>query len=358
MNRLFSLVILAPLLAVSAPSDAPKPQYQHGDILIAAASAAEPLRKEFSLELAANYVKQGATAWAGQRKCVSCHTVGSYLQAAPALTSHLGKPSDKMREFYLAELAEIKSSPREKFKRGTITAQTIYVAAGLAEWDRHITGKLSPATREALDFMFEIQQDNGTWQSLDCWPPLESSAYQEATVAAMAAATAPGWLQEKHPGFQKLLHYLREEPPPHDYGRVLLLWTATRIPVLLTRNQHREFKQLIFDQQHDDGGWSIRDFAKPEEWGGGNRAKKLKREPEYKNPPSDGHMTGLCALVLLEAGVPADHPRIRQATDWLLKNQRESGRWWTRSLNTDKYHFITYSGTMYPLLALAKAGRL
>jgi squalene-hopene/tetraprenyl-beta-curcumene cyclase len=38
---------------------------------------------------------------------------------------------------------------------------------------------------------------------------------------------------------------------------------------------------------------------------------------------------------------------------WLLRNQRQSGRWWTRSLNTDKWHFITYSGSAYPLLALS-----
>jgi hypothetical protein len=30
-----------------------------------------------------------------------------------------------------------------------------------------------------------------------------------------------------------------------------------------------------------------------------------------------------------------------------------TGRWWTRSLNTDTHHYITYSGTAYPLLALA-----
>jgi hypothetical protein len=38
---------------------------------------------------------------------------------------------------------------------------------------------------------------------------------------------------------------------------------------------------------------------------------------------------------------------------WLLANQRSSGRWWTRSLNRDGWQFITYSGTVYPLLALA-----
>ena len=58
------------------------------------------------------------------------------------------------------------------------------------------------------------------------------------------------------------------------------------------------------------------------------------------------------------AGVPASDPALEKAVSWLKKNQRESGRWWTRSLNTDRYHFITYSGTCYPLLALARCGAL
>ena len=67
-------------------------------------------------------------------------------------------------------------------------------------------------------------------------------------------------------------------------------------------------------------------------------------------------MTGLCALVLQESGATTDDKSLQSALRWLSSNQRESGRWWTRSLNTDKYHFITYSGTCYPLLALAKSG--
>ena len=62
--------------------------------------------------------------------------------------------------------------------------------------------------------------------------------------------------------------------------------------------------------------------------------------------------------VLQKAGLSTTHPAIRKGLDWLLANQRESGRWWTRSLNTDKFHFITYSGTCYPLLALAEAGMI
>ncbi len=41
---------------------------------------------------------------------------------------------------------------------------------------------------------------------------------------------------------------------------------------------------------------------------------------------------------------------------WLEANQRQSGRWWTQSLNTDNFHFITYTGTLYPVMALAVTG--
>ena len=69
-------------------------------------------------------------------------------------------------------------------------------------------------------------------------------------------------------------------------------------------------------------------------------------------------MTGLSVLVLRETGILTDDPRLRKAVRWLVSNQRQSGRWWTRSLNTDEYHYITYSGTCYPLLALAHCNAL
>ncbi len=362
MSPLIRICMLS-ALGLSCPAfsaDPPKPQYEHGKIRIEAATSTEKVRNKLSVEHAADYLLKGNAAWMGRRKCVACHTTGSYLQAAPALAPFIGKPAGEVREFYLSELAELKASPKKKFERGTSTAQVVYVASGLAEWDRHLTGKLSAETAEALDFMFQLQNESGTWQSLDCWPPFESSAYQEATVAAIAMATAPDWMKANtdSDGVKKLRSYLKTETPPHDYARVLLLWTANKVPGLLSDKRRQELVDLICSKQRKDGGWSIRSFAKPEEWGSGNRAKKLQREPEFKTTPSDGHMTGLCVMVLRDAGIAADDKRIEKAADWLLHNQRESGRWWTRSLNTDAYHFITYSGTTYPLLALAKCGKL
>lgn len=349
-------VLAVGLVRTTAADD--RPQYEHGEIRIPQASADEPLREEFSLPLAVNYLEQAAEAWTGARNCVTCHTNGTYMQLRPALTDRLGPPSEKMREYFAVNLERLAALAREELKDDIRPAQVIYTAAGLAEWDAHVRGELSPETRQALALMFEIQLDTGTWGTLDCWPPYESDAYHEATVAAMAAAAAPGWLAGLkddllRAGVQRLQHYLRTEPPPHDYGRVLLLWAACRMPDLVNGERKQELIEMLWKHQQADGGWSIRTFAAPEAWGRGNRAEKLRGEPDFETPASDGHQTGLALVVLREAGIEANDPRIQKGVAWLLRNQRASGRWWTRSLNTDAWHFITYSGTALPVLALS-----
>lgn len=348
----------AVMLCLARASGQERPQYELGDIHIPAARADEPLRQQFSLRSAAAYLEQGATAWNGTRKCVTCHTNGSYMLIRPALSEELGQPPQAMREHFAAALADLAASDRDVLKKGTRPAQVIHAAAGLAEWDAHVAGRLSPETRQALALMFELQLDSGTWGSADCWPPYESDAYHLATVAAMAVAAAPGWPEQPDDdaaakGVERLKNYLRTEPPPHDYGRVLLLWASSRMPDLLDSEQKQQLVEMIWRHQRPDGGWSIRTFAAPEAWGRGNRAEKLRGEPEFADPPSDGHQTGLAIVVLRSCGTKANDPRLRRAVEWLLANQRASGRWWTRSLNTDGQHFITYSGTALSLLALS-----
>lgn len=336
-------------------------QYEAGDIEVAAARADEPVI-DLSVEKAARHLDHGAIAWSQQKKCVSCHTNGTYLFIRPALTPTLGTPLKETREFFVDQLESLSKIGARKMRRsGTRPAQVIYIAAGLAEWDAHVSKKLSPETDKALRLAFELQNKEGTWHSLTCWPPFESSAYQEAHMAAMAVASAPGWIgslgedDELLAKIDRLKEYIRETEPPHDYASVLQLWTSLRLDGILNAEQQQAIVRLIRDKQKPDGGWSMRQFATPEQWGGGNRAGKLRDEPEFKTEPSDGHMTGLALLVLQEAGIPNNDAASQQGLTWLRNNQRESGRWWTRSLNTDKSHFITYSGTAYPLLALQRA---
>ncbi len=349
-------------LTIVAPSSlqADDYQYKFEEIVINRPSADEPVRSEVSIEAALRHLDDGAMAWGGERKCVSCHTNGTYLAIRPALTSTLGPPKSEVRDFFVSTLNTLKQEPVEKLKQSTRPAQVIYIANGLAEWDAHVAKSLSPETESAIELMFSIQNENGTWGSLDCWPPFESDAYHEATVAAMAAATAPGWLKKAEhsdnavlkSSIERLRTYLRNEPPKHDYSRVLLLWANARMKGLLDETQRQALVDIVRKHQKDDGSWSIRSFAAPEAWGSGNRAEKLKAEPDFANPAGDGHMTGLAIIVLRESGIDAADPQIARGLQWLRTNQRESGRWWTRSLNTDSWHFITYSSTAYAVLAL------
>ncbi|MDG2409224.1 MAG: hypothetical protein P8M53_09485 [Pirellulales bacterium] len=355
----FNFLAFSYALAQEGVEKTPAAQYQHGGIHVPAATAEEAKRESVSVSLAEKYLEEANAAWNGKHQCISCHTNGTYMVARPALAPTLGKPGDGSRQFFVSELKSLLAEPQKKLQRGVAPAQVIYLAAGLAEWDVHVTQTLSKETDQALRLMFALQREHGSWGTQDCWPPYESDAYHLASVAAMAATAAPGWIdaivkeQDKQllTQLDKLQKYLRTQSP-HDYGRTLLLWAAARMPGLVDQTEKKKLIQMLLAHQQSDGGWSIRTMAEPEAWGRGNRAEKIRSEPRFDTPESDGHMTGLAMIVLREAGVGADAIPMKRGLSWLTSNQRQSGRWWTRSLNTDGAHYITYSGTAFPLLAL------
>jgi squalene-hopene/tetraprenyl-beta-curcumene cyclase len=102
-------------------------------------------------------------------------------------------------------------------------------------------------------------------------------------------------------------------------------------------------------KQHADGGWCLPAL-------GTYRRHDEARTPNDPNAESDGYGTGFVTYVLLQVGVPADDPAIVSAVKWLKANQRASGRWFTRSLNTDNAHYIANAGTAFCVLALNGAG--
>ena len=339
-------------------------QYHYKDATYYRPSPDEP-KIPFSAKQALTYLEQGATAWTAERHCVACHTNGSYMVVRPMLSAQFGAPQKELRDYFVTALREQMTPDLEDPNWHPEPTQVVYIAAGLAIWDAHVTHALSPETAEALQLMFKLQRDTADWYiDDDNNPPLESNTFQLATVAARAVANAPGWLarQRGTPNearIRRLEELLRAERRLQgDYDRTDLLWTAAEYPGLLDVKRMRELTEMVLSHQQADGGWSIRTFALPEEWAKGNRARKLREEPEFLHPPSDGHMTGLAIIALRKAGLPASDPRIQRGVAWLKANQRASGRWYTRSLNRDGWQFITYSGTAYPLLALSMCNAL
>lgn len=357
--------------SVETPNQSPaesqrSPQYKHGDIVVPGAWADEPRRAAVSVAKAIVHLEDGAAAWNGSNNCVACHTTGVYLCLRPMLSHTLGRPSDDIRRLFVADLkerAEQADKDIDSLRTGIVPAHVANIAWGLAEWDAHVTGELSDETRQAMDLMFRLQAKDGSFSNLDCWPPFESSNYQAATVAAMAVATAPGWKnsvrdQTTLAAIDRLKKYLRETPAPHLYGEVLLLRAATRWRELMSGSRRRQVYADMFSRRNPDGGWALRDFATPKQWGRGNRAKKLQSESDVLSPPSDAHMTALALIIYMDAGMERNDRLIQRGVRWLKQNQRESGRWWTQSLNTDGRHLITFSGTIYALAALDMSGAL
>ena len=276
----------------------------------------------------------------------------------PSLTDVAGPPAESIRAFFLEELNSLEQEETSSLRKGIQPTQLAYLAAGLASWDLHLTGQCSQETERALRLMFQVQSEDGSFGNDDCWPPLESSSYQAATVAAIAVASAPGWREHKGSSgilgasVQRLELFLQNTPPPHDYAQLLLWWAEHFWPGLQKDHSAETMKAFVRDRQQDDGGWALRHFAAPDKWGNGNRADKLRSEAGFEHPESDGHMTGLICMVLRLHGIPASDPILERGLSWLQHHQRLYGRWWTRSLNTDRYHFITYSSTCYALSAL------
>lgn len=365
--RVFVSLIAAVVIAVGGPETSihaeqneKPPQYRYRNESIVAAGPEEARREKVSAESAREYLDGATQLWAKQKRCISCHTHGVYSIVRPALAPQLGEPPSELREFLVAESERI---IRGEGLNGSSPTQLAYIARGLAEWDAHIGGGSTPETDRALRHLFDLQTDEGALPTDYRWPPINSDSYHGAVMALMAAATTPDWLDDLREEkllrqLEKMKQYVRDSAT-NNHHRLLRLWASSRVPGLLEAAEREAVIEMIERRQLADGGWSVQSFDQAENLASGRRLSDLKADPYYRSPRGDGYQTGLVVVVLREAGVDEDHPPIRRAVEWLRRNQRTSGRWWTKSLNADsRFHYISFSGSAYATLALAKCNAL
>jgi squalene-hopene/tetraprenyl-beta-curcumene cyclase len=332
-----ALLLLLLVGSVGFTADFPKPAPPKAD---------EPLAPAFSATKAAAFLDAVAVNWTRERKCITCHTNMPYLTARPLLPGDEGWK--EVRRFLEKDVASWSAGGKP---RGD--AYVVATAFALAVNDAQTTGQLHEATRAALDRLFAVQQPSGAWDWLKCdWPPLEHDDYYGATLAALAVGTAPGNYAQTAPakaGLTRLKAYFHKTPPPDLHHTAMLLWASTKLDGLMTAEQQQKAIAALTAKQQADGGWCLPAL-------GTYHRRDEAKTPNDPKSASDGYATGFVTYVLLQAGVPVTDPVIANAVKWLKASQRASGRWFTRSLNTDSAHYIANAGTAFCILALHAAG--
>lgn len=308
--------------------------------------ADEPKRAEFSVAAASQFLDAASHDWGQTRKCFTCHTNCSYLFAQPSLKQETATSKEVRKQ--LEELVET----RWKELGPRWDAEVVMAAATLALHDAATTGKLHATTKTALDRMWTVQKDHGGFSWLKCnWPPMESDDHFGAEMALIAVGAAPenyAKTEAAQEGIARLKKYLADNPAPTLHHEAMLLWANTCVPDVITAQAKESSIKQLLALQKPDGGWCVATL------GNWTRGDKSPQDMES----SDGYATGFVTFVLRKSGLPADHPALVKSVAWLKGNQRESGRWFTRSLYKDSTHFLSHAGTAFAVLALDSCGEL
>jgi len=311
----------------------------------------EPFASEFSLKNTALYLDRAALTWQKKKKCATCHTNMPYLFARPVLGEF--ENSGEVRAFFedYRKVRWAKKDPNEN--QGF---WTIVVGAGLTFNDLQTTGKLSETAREVLDLLWTTQRADGGWRWPDCnYAPMELDEHYGATLAAVIVGIAPDNYAETEAaaaGLEKLRVFFNNDPPKSLHHRLMIAWCSKRIDGIASDTDRSKALEELMALQLDDGGWSTAGFLT--DWKG----LELEEGRPLQTQVSDGYGTGFAIVIARELGVQVGDPRLNKGIDWIKSNQRESGKWFTRSPVVDARNLLSNAGTAYVILALQACGEL
>ena len=229
MKPLLALLLLAGLASAADLPKVPQPKPTKPD---------EATVKTWSTAKAAEYLDGVGVNWTRDRQCVTCHTNMPYLFARPLLKDAPDAGWKEVRKFLEDDVTSWSNGGKPKGD-----AYVVATAAALAVSDARTTGKLHPATKDALDRMWTVQRKAGDWNWLKCeWPPLEHDDYYGAVLAAVAVAEAPGKYAETDQakaGIKSLQAYFAKTPSPDLHHSAWLLWAAAKVDGLMAAGQKK-----------------------------------------------------------------------------------------------------------------------
>jgi len=313
-------------------------------------TADEPIAEVFSPEKAARYLDTASLHWQKSRNCAACHVNMGYMYARPALSMFL-KDSGEVRGLF-----EEYVTKRWKERSPRNIQETVVVTSGLAFNDLQTTGRLHPITRQAFQVMWDFQREDGGWKwRNDGYPPTEYDEHYGVTLAALITGIAPdryAETEEARRGLEKIRVFLKNNPPLSLHHRAMIAWASCYVDDLMNDQRRDETLDELLTLQCPDGGWSTPGLMA--DWKG---LKRLDGKP-HDTKTSDAYATGFTIIVARELGVSNKDPRLRSGIDWLLGNQRISGKWFCRSPAKDSRHYFSNFASAFAILALQSCDKL
>ncbi len=305
----------------------------------------EALLDAYSQKKAEHFLDDTSLKWARLNGCGTCHTTIPYLMVRPLI----GGPNDR------GPWDEVRDAV-SKFAFGRIeqhAEDAAFIAgttvAALAVGDELSGRMLQPDTRALFAYLWKSQTPDGNWivPQKGMLPFLERDPGYVAFMVALGIGYAPGRYYDDpsaKAGVTKLRAFVRNNLPSDAHGKAVLLWASVRTPGLLNAKERTDYTHSILALQQEDGGWALPSLGT---W---PRRDGAPNDPHV----SDGYATSLAALALCQRGYSVKDAPIRRAVAWIQHNQRASGRWYTRSLYSDRFqNYLSNMGTAYAVMALS-----
>ena len=306
----------------------------------------EPIRSEYSLEAADRYLAKTSDQWKQTYNCVSCHTNGLYLLSGAMEPA--GKPWQEARAFALQYANRYISEELEPRGQYGAVEGMVATACFLALGDSVRFGTFTPEVQRVLDHAISLQDESGHWPDwLACnWPPYESDHHFGVTLMALTLGRAPREYRERDSvkaASQSLREWLKNNPPENLHQKGMLLWAHAEGGVDLPVEMLSAYRDALLGAQQEDGGWCMASLG---DWNRHDGTEQLQE--------SEAYPTAFAIWVLSRSGA-GDSDATLKATAWLKSNQRESGRWFSRSQRKDTKHYLSEAATNMASMALRSA---
>lgn len=308
------------------------------------------LAGEWDRGLAAKYLDRRHKEWASFKPaetahgpCVSCHGGLLYLMARPKLS---GAPTAFETGLLSGLRGRMTAAGRGSMFPGMEKEPLASQAASIDAVMAALLLPIGAGQERALERVWSLQIREGgakgavPWFDfkLDPWETADSQFFGSA-LAAAAASRSPDSAKAFRAELESYL--AREQAAQPLHNRLVLLWSRR------SGSAREQIVAQAFQVQRPDGAWTIEALG-----------------PWKKSPrgESGNYATALAIYSLLKSGVPADHPDLAKAINWLESRQdRQGGYWQAHSMNKDyepgsmPEKFMTDAATSLAVLALTEA---